>query len=67
VSLGSTLKESEQNLSDFFDTMNQGPKYQERQRIEKLKHQGMLFEPLQPEYITVTIDKKYLGKWGKDE
>jgi len=65
IKVGLTAKEAEENMSHFFDTMNKGPKYQERQRIRKLKSQAMLLEPLETEYITVTVDKKYLGKWGK--
>ena len=37
----------------------------ECRRLEAMKHKGMLFEPINPRYIIMDVDKKYLGKWGK--
>lgn len=35
------------------------------ERVKMYKRQGMLLQTKTPVYITVTVDAKYLGKWGK--
>ncbi len=42
--VGISYEEAKENLRVLFDTFNHGPMAQERERIKKLRHQGMLLQ-----------------------